>query len=558
MTHTDEFDLDLDVDIVVYGTGLCQSIVAAACARRGRATAHFDADVSYGANFGSLRASADVSRAFDAPEHSTHPVRVFGSGVDASTGCLTPSGREAMGSGGLSGDGSSCTRGYSIDINAPRVVLGADEFVECIVDSTAHKYMEFKAIEKTYVVRDGVAEPMASNRSDVFKDTTLSGAEKRALMRFLKLVHVEAMKDAAQRRRSGRNGEETNVAVGAPGSEWGLDGASSATRDAINESDGLNIDPDETMDTFLTRHGLSEKLRAGVTYALALQTRVDCDAASAIEDLKVYILSVAKYGPQTGACLIPVYGAADMPQAFCRVAAVEGATYVLRQALRNVNEHAEQATSVVSAGGQDIPAKFIFMPAPSRANGTISVHAVCVLDASMTPEFSQLLVVFPPGSVREDARVAVRALQIGAHTGCCPNGRFILYVSHVIDAGDDQSDPYRDVRAVLRALVRHSDNEDDDKDVPGAFGPDATKPTAIWGMMYTQPCGSMADVNALKAPGNVSYCVDYPDASATYRGAMRAAQEAYGKLFDDDMFPIDARGNDDHKDDDDDKDGATM
>ena len=531
MTHTDEFDLDLDVDVVIYGTGLCQSIIAAACARHGRSVAHFDAEASYGARFGSLRASADPARAFDAPAGAA--ARTFGAGVDASTGRLTSTGRAALG---------GAHARYCVDIASPRAVLGADEFVECIVRSTAHKYVEFKAVEKTYVMHDGVAEPMASDRSDVFKDTGMSGGEKRALMRFLKLARAEAMKDGAQRRRSGRNGEETHVAVGAPGSEWGLDGASAATHDGLDvggERDGIRVEPNETMDALLIRHGLSAKLRAGVTYALALQTHIDCDAASAMEDLKVYILSVAKYGPQTGACLIPVYGAGDIPQAFCRVAAVEGATYVLRQSLREVDTNAERASSVVTAGGQDIQAKFIFMPAPARPNGAISVHAVCVLDASLAPEYSQILVVFPPGTVRKDGRVAIRALQIGSHTGCCPDGKFILYVSHVIAAGENQSDPYGDLRQILRALVKHSEGDDNNSedDVPSAFGPSANKPTAIWGMMYTQPCGSAADVDALKAPANVSYCVDYPDASATYRGAMHAAQEAYAKIFDDEMFP---------------------
>ena len=42
---------------------------------------------------------------------------------------------------------------------------------------------------------------------------------------------------------------------------------------------------------------------------------------------------LSRYGTGTGAFLLPVYGAGELPQAFCRVAAVAGAVYVLRQGI---------------------------------------------------------------------------------------------------------------------------------------------------------------------------------------------------------------------------------
>lgn len=537
MSHTDEFDLASPVDVLISGTGLAQSLIAAACARAGRSTTHVDAVAAYGGHFGSFQCSAHHGSAFDAPVTSAHRVCAFGACVNASSGALTVDAYARL-AGEASSSPPTTARGYSIDLAGPRVLLGADEFVETLVRSHAHKYVEFKAVEKTYVIRGGRAEPTASHRSDVFKDNTLSGQEKRALMRFLKLAHMDAMRDAAQRRRSGRNGEETNVAVGAPGSEWGADGASTATDDfASAGGDGLKIESNERMDAFLLRHGLSERLRTHVMYALALQTRADCDAARAMDDLKVYILSVAKYGPQTGACLIPVYGAGDIPQAFCRVAAVQGATYVLRQGLRDVDMDAKRVASVRTVGGQDIRVEAVFLPAPAPANGKISVHAVCVIDASLVAEHEEVLIVFPPGSVREDSKVAARALQIGSRTGCCPSGRFILHVSHVIDQGEDASDVYRDLRTIVSALVDRRVEDVEAAATPSAFGPEATKPTALWGMMYSQPCGSIDDVRDMRAPDNVAYCVDFPDDSATYRGALRTAAEAYAKLFGGEMFP---------------------
>lgn len=281
--HTDEFDLPRECDVCIIGTGLTQSILAAACAKRGRNVLHLDASTSYGGAFGAFKPSRDPGKLFESDESLTEKTHrhhaIFGACVDATTGRVIPERLSRLRSDADAATSAAATRGYSIDLNAPRLVLGADAFCESIVRSGAHRYLEFKAVERTFVYMDGCARAVASNRSDVFKDATLSGAEKRALMRFLKLVHSAAMSDEVARRRSGKNGEETNVAVGAPGSEWG--------GNEIVEEDGLRAEKGERMDAFLTRHGLSEKLKAAVMYALALQTRADCDAVEALEALKV-------------------------------------------------------------------------------------------------------------------------------------------------------------------------------------------------------------------------------------------------------------------------------
>ena len=61
-----------------------------------------------------------------------------------------------------------------------------------------------------------------------------------------------------------------------------------------------------------------------------------------------------RYGTGTGAFLLPVYGGGELPQAFCRVAAVAGATYVLRQGIREfvVDEDTGRCNALVTDSGQ--------------------------------------------------------------------------------------------------------------------------------------------------------------------------------------------------------------
>lgn len=66
-----------------------------------------------------------------------------------------------------------------------------------------------------------------------------------------------------------------------------------------------------------------------------------------------------RYGAGTGALLVPLYGAGELPQAFCRVAAVAGALYVLRRPLAAVLLRGGRCVGVRTRGGQVPPYCFI-------------------------------------------------------------------------------------------------------------------------------------------------------------------------------------------------------
>ncbi len=53
-----------------------------------------------------------------------------------------------------------------------------------------------------------------------------------------------------------------------------------------------------------------------------------------------------RYGADTSAFLVPLYGGGELPQAFCRVAAVAGALYVLRQPIANVLLHPDTRSCI--------------------------------------------------------------------------------------------------------------------------------------------------------------------------------------------------------------------
>lgn len=508
--HADAHDLPSEVDVLVQGTGLVQSLIACACAKRGESVLVLDENNQYGDAFGAFEASAGAFDAF-------------------TSACAT----NAITFGRWTTDAGErpSTRGYNVDLCAPRATLGADAFTDAMIRSGAHKYLAFKAIEKTFVYGQGGFRVVASDRREMFADASMTGAEKRALMRFLKRTRILAMRDDVLKRRSGTSGEETNVPAGAPGSEWG-EGAFGEDDAGAEAAEALRVEPNETMESYLRRQGLSDALAATVTYGLALQTRAGSDAGQGMEDLKTYALSVGKYGPQFGACLIPTYGTGDLPQAFCRAGAVSGATYVLRQGVQRVDIDSNAVATVVSKGGQEIRVKRFVGAAPERSDGPRLVHVACVLDGPVVRDFGEVLIVFPPGTVREAQSTAVRALQMSSNTGCCPDGVYLLYLSNVVDEHED--DAYSNVNAALDVLVSWSYEET--STVVSVFDDGAQKPIVMWGTMHSRRCGIADDVECVAS--NAAQC-PFPDELLTYKGAVDAAERAFAKLYGDEeeMFP---------------------
>ena len=59
----------------------------------------------------------------------------------------------------------SSRRQFSLDRSGPRLALGADAFVDVLVRSGAHAYVEFKALDATAIFRATRVEPPGSARS---------------------------------------------------------------------------------------------------------------------------------------------------------------------------------------------------------------------------------------------------------------------------------------------------------------------------------------------------------------------------------------------------------
>ena len=380
----------------------------------------------------------------------------------------------------------SSRRQFSLDRSGPRLALGADAFVDVLVRSGAHAYVEFKALDATAIFsRDARGTPgfraVPASRAEVFRDKTLGLTEKRALMRVLKRVVRLAERGGVV--VGAGDPDAADAAVGAPGSEW------RAASDGSDESLPEEEDPiaplyereDELFSVALERLGLGPPRASAspaVRFALALSGDDAETARRGFESLTTYLASLHRFGPDVGAALLPLYGAAEFPQAFARLAAVRGATCALRVGARrayvestkpepnasDATEPVEGVVTVLTEGGQRLRCRALgaaadattLVPSPAKAKASQNANAtratrwisraVAVVDgacvffpsegegeahapeeegeegsAARSKRERSTLAVFPPGSVRgAPAGAAIRVAQLGAATGACP------------------------------------------------------------------------------------------------------------------------------------------
>ena len=181
-----------------------------------------------------------------------------------------------------------------------------------------------------------------------------------------------------------------------------------------------------------------------VLFAIALLDSAEGVSTSiGLAALKRYLLSLGRY-PQAGALLLPVYGACEVAQAFCRLAAVHGALYVLRcpAAALLLEQPASEGggappgrrvRGVRLASGQELrcaalagSAPHLMCVLPPQPQAPWHARAVAVLSSSLVDGKDNVLLVLPPGPGRPHA---VRVMQLGQSSATAPAGAWTLFLS---------------------------------------------------------------------------------------------------------------------------------
>ena len=497
-------------DCVVVGTGLTESLIAAAVARAGKSVLHLDANSYYGARDATLNLSdtAAFLRRGECPDGS-----LLHSGTSAGVRNLQlqhvpeqPRQVSYVADAEPPKSALAVSHRYSLDL-MPRLLLSAGEMVDALRASGVSEYIEFKPLVSA-LYGEGVAAQadgapgggggaaawlrrVPCAKADIFSSSDIPLVQKRQLMRFLQsCVALQGDLEPAVTQRPQARAAPDSAPV-AP--------AESAATGTILE--------------FIRRQRLSPALTDMMLYSI-LQlpapppvTPASAAAAppaslipSAVDGVCVinrHLRSLGVYGPT--AYLSCMYGLSELPQGFCRLCAVRGGVYMLNTGPLNL-ELDDEGTSVVAlhgpCDGKRITCGSIVLNGDSRilaaphaaavgvetdraqaatgggSNGGVA-RCVCLLDGPLlaaagesTAQASQsLTILFPPlaaggddsssgggaggPSSRRDSTVFV--LQMGYEAGACPKGQAVLHLSAQSQPGIL---PEALLRPVLDALLK--------------------------------------------------------------------------------------------------------
>lgn len=519
-------------DLIVVGTGLPEAILAAAASAAGKSVLHLDPNPSYGSHYASLPLQEFTTYIESQSSQSSANLPVPQPDTDSGFTRVPLATRPVYCSVEIisySSEPLEQSRKFNIDLSGPRVFLCADAMIDLILKSEVNQYMEFKSIDGSFITDgEGNLENVPDSRSAIFKDRKLSFTEKNQLMRFFKLVqkHLEAADGG---------------------------GESNESKSSISEQD-----LESPFVEFLSKMGLSPKLKSIVLYAIAMadydQENGDVyksvlKTKDGIDRLALYHSSVGRFPNAPGAMIYPIYGQGELPQAFCRRAAVKGCIYVLRMPVNSVlmDKASGSYKGVCLASEQELfshklilaPSFVVQSPPPhsspdahdfgSRNTTEKLARSICISKHSLKLDVANCLAFFPPRSLFPEQVTAIHVLQLSSNVAVCPSGMFLTYLSAICE---DDVQGKKLLHAAIHVLfhVPVSGSSGNNNSAEDQSETEDAKPALLWSVLYTQELAKFQDVldNIIRTP--------MPDGSPYYHDLLGATEKIFQELYSGEEF----------------------
>ncbi|XP_053970848.1 rab proteins geranylgeranyltransferase component A 1 [Hylaeus anthracinus] len=555
-----EDDLPTKYDVIVVGTGMTESIVAAAASRIGKKVLHLDSNEYYGGlwatfNFDGLQKWIEDLKV---PKNNTIDV----SGLDLEDGekflkasdqystvknieetwyisneadlpvvsskdTQTDSTGDGTGSSDEKADGDKVEkkenvkqwsidrirmeyRKFNIDL-APKLLFARGELVELLISSNISRYTEFRSVSRVATFMDGKLTQVPCSRADVFANKTVSLVEKRMLMKLLTSCMVQ--------------------------------GADSP------EFDGFQ---DKTFLEYLNTKNLTPIVQHYIVQAIAMATeKTSC--RDGVNRTKHFLNSLGRYGNTP--FLWPMYSSGELPQCFCRLCAVFGGVYCLKRQLDGVVIDNDKCKAIISGkqrltlehlvvGQGHLPPEIVAFEGEQRIS-----RGVFITDRSiMQGEKENLtLLYYPP---EEPGQEPITLIELGPSTNACPQGLFMVHMTckRTTNAKEDlayvvnkflKAEPF-DPSAIRSSIHSHTQTVSPDKrhlqegsETDKEEASENPKPQVLWSLYLNLPASDIKLNDS--APSNLHLCSG-PDLELDFDFAVHQAKSIFKAMYPEEDF----------------------
>lgn len=304
-------------------------------------------------------------------------------------------------------------RDYAIDL-IPKFIIASGELTKILVHTDVTKYLEFKQIAGSFVFRDGRISKVPSTEMEAVRSPLMGLFEKRRAKKFFEFLQGWKDEDPATHQ-------------------------------------GIDLDKD-SMKTVYEKFGLEPGTQDFIGHAMALYLDDDYItkvARPSYERIVLYTQSMARYGKSP--YIYPLYGLGELPQAFARLSAIYGGTYMLDKPIDEIVTDESGKFTGVRSGDETVKAKLVigdpsyFGGSPAGAsNGsgkvrvieeTKVVRAICLLKHPIpgTENSDSVQIIIPQNQVnrRNDIYIA----SVSSTHNVCAKDVYVAIVSTIVETG---------------------------------------------------------------------------------------------------------------------------
>uniref|UniRef100_A0A7S1L5Y4 Rab GDP dissociation inhibitor n=1 Tax=Neobodo designis TaxID=312471 RepID=A0A7S1L5Y4_NEODS len=303
---------------------------------------------------------------------------------------------------------------YNVDL-IPKVLMCAGELVKILRATVVDRYnMEFMLIENSFVLKGGEIHKVPVTAKEAFDSKLMGFFEKRRAAKFFEWMANYTEEEEAKKGSKGYN-LRTMTAT----ELFKAFGLEKGTQDFIGHAVALY-----THDEYLTAPAYDMVMRA-----------------------KLYEESFDMYGGSP--YVYPLYGSGELPQAFSRLCAVYGGTYMLDTPVRKVNYGADGAFESITFGKEKettVKAKFI-VGDPSYFQERVKpvgkvVRCIALLDHPIATGQKQpngsLQIIIPQHELGRKNDMYV--LQLGPDNKVCPPGKYVAIVGTIAETSNPEQE----------------------------------------------------------------------------------------------------------------------
>ncbi|KAM4545402.1 rab proteins geranylgeranyltransferase component A 1 [Odontesthes bonariensis] len=277
---------------------------------------------------------------------------------------------------------------------------------------------------------------------------------------------------------------------------------------------------------YLRDQQLGDNLQHFLVHSIAMVTE-DTPTEVGLASTRHFLRCLGRYGNTP--FLFPVYGLGEIPQCFCRMCAVFGGIYCLRHSVRSliVDQNANRCKAVIDSRGQRISCRHFvvedgFVGADRKKVATppsFLSRAVLITDSSLLPADSDQqvsVVTVPPEAA---GCPAVKMVELCSSTMTCIPGTYLVHLTC-----QSVGSAYEDLSPVVTRMFHTAGSHDQE-----------TRPSVLWVLYFNMADGSALQVEGHDLPSNVHVCSG-PDGSLGHEHAIKQAEFIFNQILPDEDF----------------------